>query len=74
MLENYPSGQEQMLWDLAELLNQQGFDWKSWYESDSFPTEAVNHTSLFTHGVNNGMACKSGAVWYVLVTLEPLHL
>jgi hypothetical protein len=63
MLENYPMGHEQMLWDLAELSHQQGFDWKGFYGSDTFPTEAVGPTTLFTHGVNNGMAYKSEAVW-----------
>ena len=63
MLEKNPQGQEQMLWDLAEQLHTQGFDWKNFYEADTFPTDAVGATTLFTHGVNNGMALKSEAVW-----------
>lgn len=63
MLENAHNDQQQMLWDLAELLQQQGFDWKGFYGNDTFPTDAVSATNLFTHGVNNGMAMKSEAVW-----------
>jgi len=63
MLEFHASGQEQQLWDLAELLHQQGFDWKGWYGSSSFPTGPVNQTTLYTHGVNNGQAIKSEGVW-----------
>ena len=62
-LDMYPMDKEQMLWDLAELVKQQGFDWKGWYGNDTFPTEAVGGTTLYTHGVNNGMAFKSEAVW-----------
>ncbi len=64
MLENHPAGQEQMLWDLAEQLKLQGLDWKGWYGNSTFPTKAVGPTTLYTHGVNNGMAYKSEAVWY----------
>ncbi len=65
MLRNHPQGEEQMLWDLAELLHQQGFDWKNWFEGDSFPTQPVPKTdiNLYIHGVNIGQAIKSEAVW-----------
>ena len=63
MLKNHPSGEEQMLWDLAELLHEQGFDWKDWFGGDQFPTGPVSKYSLNTHGVNNGQAIKSEAVW-----------
>lgn len=62
MLENNPDGKEQMLWDFAELMKQQGFDWKGFY-ADHFPTDAVKQATLFTHGVNNGQAIKSAGVW-----------
>ena len=62
MLQNHPSGEEQMLWDLAELAHQQGFDWTKWF-GDKFPKEAVSNATLYTHGVNNGQAIKSEAVW-----------
>ena len=64
MLENAPAEHQQMLWDLAELVQLQGFDWKGFYGNDTFPTDAVDAATLYTHGVNNGMALKSGAVWY----------
>ena len=67
MLDNNPGGQEQLLWDLAELWKQQGYDWKSYYTdvgADRFPTEAVTQAArMHTHGVNNGQALKAGAVW-----------
>ena len=63
MLQNHPSGEEQMLWDLAELLHEQGFDWKGWFGGDEFPKGAVSNTTFYTHGVNNGQAIKSEAVW-----------
>lgn len=62
MLESNPDGRQQLLWDLGELLHQQGFDWKGFYEQN-FPTDAVSAATLYTHGVNNGMAIKSEAVW-----------
>lgn len=62
MLDNNPMGQEQMLWDLAETLHDQGFNWKDFYEN-KFPTEPVDQTTLYTHGVNNGQALKSEGVW-----------
>ena len=64
LLENHPDGNEQQLWDIAELAHQQGFDWKSWYTDANFPKEAVTRATLFTHGVNNGQAIKSEGVWY----------
>ena len=54
-----------MLWDLAELVREQGFDWKGWFGGDKFPKKPVNAATLYTHGVNNGQAIKSEAVWCV---------
>ena len=65
MLRDHPSGEEQMLWDLAELLHNQGFDWKGWFGGDKFPTKPVDNATQYTHGVNNGQGLKSEAVWYV---------
>jgi hypothetical protein len=42
----------------------QGFDWEEWFGGPDFPTGPVVSLSMFTHGVNNGQAIKSGAVWY----------
>ena len=66
MLEHNPGGQEQFLWDHAELWQQQGYNWKAFYADtggDRFPKEAVTNARMHTHGVNNGQAIKSGAVW-----------
>ena len=41
----------------------QGFDWEEWFGGPDFPTGPVVSLSMFTHGVNNGQAIKSGAVW-----------
>ena len=62
MLDNYPDGQEQMLWDFAELMHDQGFDWDDYYDN-KFPNGSVSHVNLFTHGVNNAQAMKCGGVW-----------
>ena len=62
MLENNPGGNEQMLWDFAELMHEQGFDWKDFY-ANNFPNDSVTETTLYTHGVNNGQAIKSEGVW-----------
>ena len=64
LLENHPNGNEQLLWDIAELAHQQGFDWRSWYTDKNFPKNSVTQATLFTHGVNNGQAIKSEGVWY----------
>lgn len=56
----------QYWFDFAETVNNQGFDWASFYTSDHFPKSAClgSCQSLATHGVNNGQALKSGAVWW----------
>ncbi len=64
LLDNHPSGQEQFLWDLAELVYQQGFKWKDYYGGSGFPNDSVSSMNLMNHGVNNGMAIKSGGVWF----------
>ena len=64
LLDYHPSGQEQFLWDLAELVYQQGFKWKDYYGGSEFPKNSVSSMNLMNHGVNNGMAIKSGGVWF----------
>jgi hypothetical protein len=43
-------------------------DWKSWFDTPSFPESAACVTgmpcNMLTHGVNIGQAIKSEAVWY----------
>ena len=63
MLDNNPGGMEQMLWDFAELMHEQGFNWKDFY-ANKFPNDSVTQATLYTHGVNNGQAIKSGGVWW----------
>ena len=52
--------------DLAEIIEQQGFDWATFFNSPQFPREACRGgcPSLATHGVNVGEAIKSAAVWH----------
>ena len=65
LLDYHPSDQEQFLWDLAELVQQQGFQWKDYHGGPDFPKEGVKQDfNLHNHGVNNGMAIKAGGVWY----------
>ena len=58
---------EPALLDLARKLHQQGFDWEAYFAD--FPikekvTKAQAH--LDTHGVNNGQALKTAALWSLL--------
>jgi hypothetical protein len=59
------------LLDLARKLHQQGHDWEAQF-ADFKTTELVprGKTNLSTHGVNNAMAMKAAAVWW-LVTGDP---
>ena len=42
-----------------------GFDWKSFYDSNQFPTTNIsNQWTYQTHGVNNAQALKSSALRY----------
>jgi hypothetical protein len=64
LLDNQPNGEQQFLWDLAEMLHQQAFSWNEFFAGQDFPKESVGATTLYTHGVNVGQALKSGGVWY----------
>lgn len=66
LLENESNGEEQFLWDLAEMAAEQGFNWQAWFSPGTFPQGPVpaDKTTLYTHGVNNGQAIKSCAVRY----------
>ncbi|HXA51308.1 MAG TPA: beta-L-arabinofuranosidase domain-containing protein, partial [Candidatus Acidoferrum sp.] len=59
------------LLELARKLHQQGHDWEAQF-ADFKTTEKVTKTQagLSTHGVNNAMAMKAAAVWW-LVTGDP---
>jgi hypothetical protein len=59
--------------DIAHLqmttpLGNTGGDWKTWFDTNSFPTSPACVTGMpchmLTHGVNIGQAIKSEAVWY----------
>ena len=77
-LQGVPAGFSQAwLIDLADLAHLQmvtpagntGGDWKSWFDTDEFPTTAACDGSgtpcnMLTHGVNIGQAIKSEAVWF----------
>jgi len=78
LLDQAPQGQEQLLWDAAELTQQQSWDWDAYYDQlgvgttgaykgkvmPKFPPMNVGHWSMYDHGVNNAMATKSSATWY----------
>lgn len=75
------TGQPWLL-DLTRLLHQQGHDWEAEYASFQFTRtitaaylkldqgNGLADLSLSTHGVNNAMALKTGAVWS-LVSRDP---
>jgi hypothetical protein len=64
------TGDAKML-ELARKLHQQGHDWEAQF-ADFRTTEKVTRAQagLSTHGVNNAMAMKAAAVWW-LVTGDP---
>ncbi|MDQ6675889.1 MAG: glycoside hydrolase family 127 protein, partial [Acidobacteriota bacterium] len=53
--------------ELAGKLHKQGYDWDAQFANFGY-TEKVSkpNLSLKTHGVNNAMALKAAAVWYVI--------
>jgi uncharacterized protein len=71
------------LLDLARLLHQQGHDWLAEYANFQFKQQitaefiklneggGLKDLALATHGVNNGQALKTGAVWS-LVSGSPI--
>ena len=78
LMDQAPQGQEQLLWDAAELTQQQSWDWDAYYNQlgtgttgafkgksmPKFPEQNVGGWTMFDHGVNNGMGTKSCATWY----------
>ena len=64
-MDQAPSGKEQLLWDAAELTQQQSWDWDAYYDETGtgrtgalagkpmpkFPHENVPHWDMFDHGV-----------------------
>jgi DUF1680 family protein len=55
------------LLDLARKLHEQGHDWEAQFASFGY-TDRVEErqATLSTHGVNNAMALKAAAVWYLV--------
>jgi hypothetical protein len=58
---------DKSLLDLARKLHQQGHDWEAQFANFGY-TDRVEkaQSTLSTHGVNNAMALKAAAVWYLL--------
>ena len=57
------------LLELAKLLHEQGHDWEGQFRNFPFPGKYAapkGPPDLATHGVNNGMALKTGGVWWLL--------
>eukprot|EP00927_Polykrikos_kofoidii_P060381 TRINITY_DN55377_c0_g1_i1.p1 TRINITY_DN55377_c0_g1~~TRINITY_DN55377_c0_g1_i1.p1 ORF type:complete len:797 (-),score=91.48 TRINITY_DN55377_c0_g1_i1:158-2260(-) len=50
---------------IAWIVRIQGFDWARWFRPKTLPSAAVPRAnfSLYSHGVNNAVALKWGAVW-----------
>lgn len=55
---------ESWLLGLAAKLHAQGYDWNAHFDDFQYPERVAKGTSLKTHGVNNAMAVKAGAVWF----------
>ncbi|MGA2538957.1 MAG: beta-L-arabinofuranosidase domain-containing protein [Terracidiphilus sp.] len=70
------------LLDLARLLHQQGYDWMAQYNNFQYTQritaeflklkegDGLKDLALATHGVNNGQAIKTGAVWSLVSGAE----
>jgi hypothetical protein len=58
---------DKSLLDLARKLHEQGHDWEAQFASFGY-TDRVEEcqATLSTHGVNNAMALKAAAVWYLM--------
>ena len=63
----YNRNGDRSLLDLARKLHAQGHDWEKQFANFQF-TERVNKqdATLATHGVNNAMAMKAAAVWWLI--------
>jgi DUF1680 family protein len=62
---------EKSLLDLARKLHAQGHDWEAQFTDFRFQEKTIKvQGSLANHGVNNGMAMKAAAVWW-LISGEP---
>lgn len=56
---------ESWLLDLAAIAHESGFDWRSHYEKFPFRDKLTgSECDLSSHGPNNAMGIKAGAVWY----------
>lgn len=78
LMDVAPQGQEQMLWDAAELTHEQSWDWDAYYAQTGvgtqgaykgkvipkFPKSNVGGWTMWDHGVNNAMGTKSSHTWY----------
>ena len=67
MLWLYNRTGDRSLLDLARKLRQQGHDWEAQFANFK-TTEKVTRrdANLSTHGVNNAMALKAAAVWWLV--------
>ncbi len=62
---------DKRLLDLARRLHQQGYDWSAQFANFIYHGKvSKDQTNLKTHGVNNAMALKAAAVWW-LITGQP---
>jgi DUF1680 family protein len=62
---------DKSLLDLARKLRAQGYDWEAQFSDFQYQEKTVKaQAALSNHGVNNGMAMKAAAVWW-LVSGEP---
>ena len=79
LMDQAPQGQEQALWDAAELTEAQSWDWDAYYHRTGiggkgalknktvakFPLGDIpQYWDLIDHGVNNAQATKGPAVWW----------
>ncbi len=62
----YNRNGDRRLLDLARLLVKQGYNWRAQFEDFQFRGKALREeTALKTHVVNNAMALKTSAIWWL---------
>lgn len=63
----YNRNGDRNLLDLARRLHGQGHDWEGQFANFAFPDKVAGRdATLSTHGVNNAMALKAAAVWWLI--------
>lgn len=64
LYDNYPEGNQNLLLETMQLLQEKGTNWYSVFTPGNFPTQAVTDMSINWHGVNMAEGLKSFPATY----------